>query len=470
MVKSPIQIAIHSPEEMARLGAQLSRILSSNDTVLIKGDLGAGKTLLCRHLILGRLSVPEDIPSPSFALIQTYDGKDGEIWHCDLYRLNSPDALWELGLEDAFGNALCLVEWPDRLGDLRPKNAWEIEIFAGTHEDSRDVKITSPETPTIRSEQIDWFFSQTIWGDAERSWLKSDASKRRYARLEDKGKTAMLMDANPEFGEDVTPFISVAKILRHAGIQSPEIIAKQTDLGFLILEDFGDALFDTVINTNPQAEVELYHAAVSVLDRTATADYSTLPEYGPVEMTSAASVVTKWYAPGRDLISKPLLTALHALDWTNQVLVHRDFHAQNLIWRATAQGIERVGVLDFQDAARSHPVYDLVSLLFDARRDVSAPLRNDILTQQAQRSALSVDAYYRGVHTIAAQRNLRILGVFARLSKRDGKAHYVNLIPRVWAHLLENLSHPDLAELRLHILETLPAPSAEFLNKLRDPC
>ena len=112
----------------SRLGALLSTRLRSGDTVLLHGPIGAGKTHLARALIQARLGRAEDVPSPSFTLVQTYGGAGDEIWHADLYRLTHPDEVLELGLEDAFATAICLIEWPDRLGKRIPANALHITL------------------------------------------------------------------------------------------------------------------------------------------------------------------------------------------------------------------------------------------------------------------------------------------------------------------------------------------------------
>ena len=116
------QQLLTSPQETANLAARIAPHLRAGDTVLLEGPRGAGKTHFARAVILARISVPEDIPSPTYTMVQTYDAGDVEIWHCDLYRLTSPNEALELGLEDAFENSICLVEWPDRLADLAPND------------------------------------------------------------------------------------------------------------------------------------------------------------------------------------------------------------------------------------------------------------------------------------------------------------------------------------------------------------
>lgn len=130
-----------SPEATSDLARHLAEHLQAGDVLLLQGDLGAGKTHLARALIQKRLSdygLVEDVPSPSYTLVQVYEVGGLEIWHCDLYRLSDPQELWELGLEEAFGNALCLVEWPDRLGLDQPADALHLELRM--HSDNADTR------------------------------------------------------------------------------------------------------------------------------------------------------------------------------------------------------------------------------------------------------------------------------------------------------------------------------------------
>ena len=151
-------------------------------------------------------------------------------------------------------------------------------------------------------------------------------------------------------------------------------------------------------------------------------------------------------------------------------LVLRDYHAENLIWLPGRNGTARVGLLDFQDAARGHPVYDLVSLLKDARRDLAPGLEARMIDRFLDRSGMAPDAFHAAYATLGAQRNLRILGGFARLSMHYGKPSYVDLIPRVWRHLQDSLAHPALATLAKVVNEDLPPPDPNLLQTLKDQC
>jgi tRNA threonylcarbamoyladenosine biosynthesis protein TsaE len=142
MLQETARITLSSPEQTAAFAARLGACLTAGDTVLLEGSIGAGKTHFARSLIQSRLPLPEDVPSPTFTLVQTYEADGVEIWHSDLYRLTSPDEVIELGLVDAFETAICLVEWPDRLGDLAPRDALTMRFAQGDSEDKRDISLT----------------------------------------------------------------------------------------------------------------------------------------------------------------------------------------------------------------------------------------------------------------------------------------------------------------------------------------
>ena len=142
MLQETAQITLTSPEQTAAFAVRLGVCLTAGDTVLLEGSIGAGKTHFARSLIQSRLTAPEDVPSPTFTLVQTYEADGVEIWHSDLYRLTSPDEVIELGLIDAFDTAICLVEWPDRLGDLTPRDALTLRFTQSDSEDKRVISLT----------------------------------------------------------------------------------------------------------------------------------------------------------------------------------------------------------------------------------------------------------------------------------------------------------------------------------------
>ena len=325
---------------------------------------------------------------------------------------------------------------------------------------------------TSRADKITAFLDAAGWGQAVRAPLAGDASNRRYERLTLNGAPAVLMDAPPEKGEDVRPFVHIAQYLSGLGLSAPSIMASDETHGFLLLEDLGDALFARVIPDEPSLEIPLYTAATDVLLELHKAPPPEgLKPYDATVMADMASLAYRWYA-GRDAGSftanfRQLLSE-HVTDLS--VLIQRDYHAENLLWLPERNGPARVGLLDFQDAMLGHPAYDLVSLLQDARRDVPPAVEAAMFEHYTSVSGQDRDCFERAYALLGVQRNLRILGVFGRLSLRYNKPHYVDFIPRVWAYLLRDLEHPALAPIREQLLAELPEPSETLLNDLKEKC
>lgn len=331
---------------------------------------------------------------------------------------------------------------------------------------------------TDRDILADTFISGTDWAGVPRHALAGDASNRRYQRLIDpaSGRTAVLMDAPPDRGEDIRPFVRIARYLSDMGLSAPRILAEDPAQGFLLLEDLGDALYARAIPQEPKIEAELYGAATDLLVGLHGAVPPDVPHYDIGLMTDLAALVFTKYRAGitgtpdpeaearfRELLH-PLLAA-HAPQ--TPVLILRDYHAENLLWLPGRAGVARVGLLDFQDAMLGHPAYDLVSLLQDARRDVPPAIETAMIARYCAATGTDPDRFAADYAVIGAQRNLRILGVFARLALENGKPHYVDLIPRVWDLLQRDLAHPALEPLAGFLAETLPAPTPERLTPLR---
>ncbi len=324
------------------------------------------------------------------------------------------------------------------------------------------------------------FLARNDWADATIAPLAGDASNRRYMRLSHPSHgPAVLMGAPPEKGEDVRPFTRIARHLSSFGLSAPAILAEDEANGFLLLEDLGDDLFARVIPRDPALERPLYAAATDVLLTLHNAPLpSGLGPYSPHLMAGLAALAFDWYlaharAPDPDARAGFLADFLpllehHAAERT--ALVLRDYHAENLLWLPSRHGPARVGLLDFQDAMTGHPAYDLVSLLQDARRDVPPGIEQAMIACYIAGSGWNRDAFDTAYHLLGTQRNLRILGVFARLCLRDGKAHYVDLIPRVWDLLQRDLSHPALAPVAPLLRRVLPEPTPDTLRTLKEKC
>lgn len=340
--------------------------------------------------------------------------------------------------------------------------------------------IKGHDSMTPREEKASVFISGTDWAGCARSALAGDASNRRYERLRSKtGAQAVLMDAPPEKGEDIAPFMRIARYLRDIGLSAPRILAEDRENGFLLLEDLGDDLFARVAQAQPDLENTLYQAATDTLIALHAEKPPALAAYDSNIMTDMAALAFDWYQKGAvwqtDQQAKSAFrSAFHAALTDHiaapTVLIQRDYHAENLLWLPERNGVARVGLLDFQDAMVGHPAYDLVSLLQDARRDVPPALEQAMLSYYIERAQVEPESFRASYALLGLQRNLRILGVFARLCLKSGKPGYIDMIPRVWEFIERNLQHPALQHLGPLITGPLPAPNPEILSKLRTQC
>ena len=319
------------------------------------------------------------------------------------------------------------------------------------------------------------FIAAAGWGAARRAPLAGDASPRKYERLHDGGRTAVLMDADPASGEDVRPFLAIAAHLAALDLSPPAVLAADPANGFLLLEDLGDDLYARVVAARPAEEPALYAAAADVLVHLQAAPPPPgLTAYDAAVMGEAAAMAVTWYAAAAGGPADPaplraaVAAAVAALD-APAVLALRDYHAENLLWLPGRDGLRRVGLLDFQSAELAPGEYDLVSLVQDARRDVTAPVAAATVARYAAATGRSLAATEAAVAVLGAQRALRILGVFARLCLRDAKPGYLRLIPRVWGQLQGNLAAPGLAAVA-RAAAALPPPAAAVLDRIKAQC
>lgn len=327
-----------------------------------------------------------------------------------------------------------------------------------------------------RAALINRFLAQSRWSIARQTPLAGDASSRRYFRLTLPGsaETAILMDAPPQLGEDVRLFVRIAEYLRSSGLSAPRVLDRDEAQGLLLLEDFGDMVFARMIADDPDCEDRLYHSSVEVLVHLhQRPPPDNLTSFTPALMAEQAGLVYDCYAmdaPEKQAFCAKLVTILDSLVLGEPVIILRDYHAENLIWLPDRDGVASVGLLDFQDAMVGPVGYDLISLLYDARRDVSPAVADRMVRYFAASVGLDAEAFDAARAALCAQRNLRILGIFARLSRQYGKTGYIDLIPRVWAHVTAALKHPALTKLADHVYADLPAPSPDHLNRLRSAC
>jgi aminoglycoside/choline kinase family phosphotransferase len=299
------------------------------------------------------------------------------------------------------------------------------------------------------------FLAASGWAGAEILPLAGDASFRRYFRVVNGGRTAVLTDAPPPH-EDPRPFVAVAEWLSSVGLSAPQIIARDLDKGLLLLADFGDWRMREFLDEDPSRERELYELATDVLVHLHQhAPMPGLKPHGLEQWLEELKLFPDWYCPavGIEVDARSYEAAWRealepvANDGLAPVTVLRDYHAENVMLVDGLEGVGHFGLLDFQDAVAGHPAYDLASVLEDARRDVPETIEQAMIERYVAATGHG-EAFGRAYWALAAQRNTRILGVFTRLWKRDGKPHYRRFQPRMWGLLERDLAQPHLAPVR----------------------
>lgn len=309
----------------------------------------------------------------------------------------------------------------------------------------------------------DEFLRSAGWGGAEVLPLAGDASFRRYFRVVDGARVAVLMDAPPPH-EDPRPFIHVAEHLHGLGLAAPAIYHRDLAHGLLLIEDFGSDRMREALDEAPSREHDLYGGAVAVLTELHRHPPAPgLPAHGLDTWLSEVRLFIDWYGPavGLDLDAESFTAAWRAVlepvdsDGLPLVTMLRDFHAENVMLLPGRQGVAAFGLLDFQDACVGHSAYDLASILEDARRDVSPSVERAVIDAYVAATSRD-DRFERAYWVLAAQRNTRILGVFCRLWKRDGKPHYRSFQSRMWGLLERDLMPAGLEPVRAWFDEHVP--------------
>lgn len=302
------------------------------------------------------------------------------------------------------------------------------------------------------------FLAAHGWAGATILPLAGDASFRRYFRIVDGARSAVLMDAPPPH-EDPRPFIAVANWLTERGFGAPRIHAIDEVRGLVLLEDFGNDRMREAIDAEPDGAVVLYENAVDLLVLLRTHPAGDWRPYDRAELQREAGLLVEWYCPavGLEVDTAGYVAAWDAVlqhaQYDRAVTVLRDYHVENLMLVGAARTL---GLLDFQDALAGHAAYDLVSLLQDARRDVEPALEQQMLARYCAATGEG-DAFMRAYHVLGAQRNAKIIGIFTRLWQRDGKDRYPQLCPRVWTYLERDLARPELAPVAAWFDANIPA-------------
>jgi tRNA threonylcarbamoyl adenosine modification protein YjeE len=497
-------LALSNETATAHLMADLALLIGPGDVITLSGDLGAGKTAAARAMI--RYLAGDDaleVPSPTFTLVQAYELPPFPLLHADLYRVNDPTELEEIGLSPLPEGTVALIEWPERAPSALPADRIDISLShrPALGSTARAAEITGhgkAAAQVARLRALRQFLDGADYGEAGRLRMAGDASTRSYARLVRDDGVVILMNsprrpdgaaiydgqsysAAVHLAEDVKPFVALAGGLRERGFSAPAIHHADLDAGFLITEDFGSASF---VEGDPPAPIaERYEAATDML---AALHRETLPEVLPLAPQLTYTIPTfdtdallvevglmpEWYLPDRGSALTESLRSEFVAMWRDllgkpasaqRTWVLRDFHSPNLIWLGERQGIAKVGIIDFQDAVLGPAAYDLVSLLQDARIDVPEQLELALLTRYikmrlASDKGFDPAGFAEQYAIMSAQRNTRLLGTFARLNRRDGKPQYLRHQPRIWTYLTRSLAHPALAPAREWYAANVPSP------------
>ncbi len=501
----PSTIVFQSAEALAGFAAKLSLFARPGMAIFLKGDLGAGKSTLARAFIqaLAPAGLDLDVPSPTFALVQTYEETRVAVAHADLYRVNSDAELDELGLDDLLQNHVLLAEWPERIISRSWPDLLLIELSgSGTARTARVEARGAWAQAMQRHRSISNFLAAAGWQDAKRTFLEGDASFRRYETLTGGGREAILMDmpARPDgpavrhgkpysaiahLAEDIRAVVAINAELVARGYSAPKTEAFDLDEGLAVIEDLGREVYGRMMLAGTDMR-EPMAAAAAVLADMAGRDWPSVvnvdgsqiyhvPRYDIEAQLIEIDLLPSWFWPqvlGDEI--PPSRRAEFEAIWTGllpytqpdrPVWALRDYHSPNLLWLPDRQGIRRVGLIDTQDALMGHPAYDLASMLQDARVDINFDMADELFEiycglRRAQ-GAFDRQAFEIAYALLGAQRATKILGIFARLSKRDGKHGYLRHIPRVSRYLERNLQHAALAPLKVWFDRHLPASLRE---------
>ncbi len=519
MVTAPNGVRVESidlPDEAATLefARWAADFVEPGDFLALAGDLGAGKTTYARGFLRALLGDPElEAPSPTFTLMQIYEGPRFPVVHADFYRLRGAEELVQLGWDEVVEGAVTLAEWAERAAEALPVDRLEIaflfDVSKGADFRRAEVRAFGAlASRYARARAIEALLRQTGWEEARREFLQGDASVRAYERLTmGDGRTAILMISPPrpdgpivrygkpyaaiaKLSPDIRAFLAMADGLHAVGYSTPRIYAHSVADGLALLEDFGAQTIADERGPNAARYAEAtalladLHAHSLPGELPVDGETYALPVYDVEAMLVEVELAIDWYAPGfarvmpssgarvqflalwRDLLG-PILA--QPVTWTL-----RDYHSPNLHWLENRAGLQRLGLIDFQDAVLGPPAYDLASLLQDARVDVSDDLELRLLAFYARLRAgadpdFDAEGFAAAYAVMAAQRATKILGIFARLDKRDGKPQYLRHLPRIERRLAKNLAHPLLQPLRSWYQTHLPRAAGDAQSSPSEP-
>jgi N-acetylmuramate 1-kinase len=485
----------------AGLGERLSLWVRPGMLVLLEGELGAGKSTLARAFIraLMKQGDVQDIPSPTFSLIQTYDDTRVPVFHADLYRLKDTGEVEELGLDGLLLTHAGLVEWPDRMGGVASTSVLKVTLTGRGASRTAQLQATGDWARALeRDELLKSFVATTSHAESTRSFFEGDASSRRYEKLVTAaGETCLLMDM-PQWpdgpvvkygkpysqiahlAENITAVVAVNQHLVSLGYSAPRVPAFDLGTGFGLIEPLGDKVYGRMLLSGEDMREPLETAAALLADmvdkpwprqpEAAPGVIHTVHDYDEQAQLIEVDLLPSWFIPHARGIEasaeqKQEFEAIWSLLLTQSrsaspVWNIRDFHSPNLLWIPERKGLQRVGIIDSQDAVMGHPAYDLVSMTQDARVDISPEMEDHLLSHymglRALKGSFDRDDFLTAYAVLGAQRATKILGIFARLNTRDGKPAYLKHMPRVSRCLARNLQHPALQPLKHWIAKHLP--------------
>ncbi|MFO1033466.1 MAG: tRNA (adenosine(37)-N6)-threonylcarbamoyltransferase complex ATPase subunit type 1 TsaE [Hyphomicrobiales bacterium] len=485
------------PADTEALARRLSLWARPGFLILLSGDLGSGKSTFARAFIraLAEGQPDFDVPSPTFTLVQSYDDTRLPVFHADLYRLKSGAEAEELGLGELLAQGCGLVEWPELLPEGLTADVLSLSFSGGG--DTRGIAIAASGAwvkALARDAEIEAFLAPA----PIRHFLEGDASARRYEWLESgDGSRPILMDmpdrpdgppvkdgkpysAIAHLAEGLPAVVAINSELVQRGFSAPRLLRFDLARGLAVIENLGARVYGKMLLAGEDMTAPMLAAAdvLAALHRQAWP--ATVPAgdgvshrlspYDEEALLIEADLLPSWFYPYSTGKAAPRsLNESFAAVWKRlipqvvpekPVWVLRDYHSPNLIWIPEREGVRRVGLIDTQDAVLGHAAYDLMSMTQDARVDIPAALAArtvaHYLALRAEERDFNKDNLLAAYAILGAQRATKILGIFARLSKRDGKHGYLRHMPRVSRALGENLAHPALAPLKAWYAEHLP--------------
>jgi N-acetylmuramate 1-kinase len=492
--------------QLESLARTLSLWVRPGFLITLQGDLGSGKSTFARAFLraLAR-NTALDVPSPTFPLIQTYTETRIPAAHVDLYRIKSDQEIEELGLGELLATHVVLVEWPERLPQNLSANHLAVTLSGSGETRLVELAVQGAWPQALqRNQDIETFLTQHGCELASRLFLEGDASSRRYETVADVKGRHVLMDmpdrpdgppikfgksysALVHLAENINAVIGVNDYLHSLGYSAPRTIAVDGVKGLAVLEQLEGDVHGVMMRRGDDMWPSLSNA-VDVLADMSTKPWPNrvpgaegcvhvVPTYDIEAQMVEVELMPNWFWP-HQFGGEPPAAVLKSFDqvWRDLLpqvpLSHaqwllRDYHSPNLIWMPQRDGLKRTGLIDTQDAMMGHPSYDLVSLLQDARVDVSPEMQDKLFARYvALRHAqghFDEAEFQQSYAIMGAQRSTRLLGTFTRLSKRDGKHQYLAHRPRVVRYLQRSLAHPALEPLR-HWYE-INAPQALELAK-----